>query len=221
MAYFAIAANGTLASLVNIATLTEFSPTTLPDFLTPLTGKVRRKTYSGIMRHDGYIDSALYFDILRVSAYRTFMNTIFGGFNLASKAVALTLLTEDGYYTPFLGRVEKATFTPVNDVWIREVRFPLSNLIKQASTKTSNFTVTTSTRLLEGDTTSGDITFALPALAGVTANTVFSFVKTASANSLIIDPNGSESVENASTYTLTAQYARADLYSDGSQWRII
>jgi hypothetical protein len=221
MTYFAIAANGTLASLVNVTTLTEFDPTILPEYLTPLTGKVRRKTYAGVMRHDGYIDSALYFDVMRVSYYRTFMNTVFGGFTTPSKAVALTLLTEDGYYTPFTGRIEKASFTPVNDVWIRDVRFPLSNLIKQSSTKTANFTVTTSTRLLVGDTTSGDITFALPALAGVTANTVYSFVKSASANSLILDPNSSELIEGASTYTLTAQYARVDIYSDGSQWKVI
>lgn len=222
MAYFAIAANGTLASLVNIATLTEFSPTTLPDFLTPLTGKVRRKTYSGIMRHDGYIDSALYFDIMRVSAYRAFMNTVFGGFNVASKAVALTLLTEDGYYTPFLGRVEKATFTPVNDVWIRDVRFPLSNLIKQAVSKSANYTVTTSDRLINVDTSGGNVTLALPALSGVTINTVYSAVKAVSgSNNLVIDPNGAETIEGASTYTLTALYSRIDFYSNGSEWKVI
>lgn len=221
MAYFAIAANGTLASLVNVATYTEFHPSVLPEFVTPLTGKVRRKTYSGVMRHDGYIDSVLAFDLMRVSAFRAFTNAILGGFTTASKAVALTLFTEDEYYTPFTGRIEKGTYTPVNKDWIRDVRFPLSNLIKQSSTKTSNFTVTTSTRLLVGDTTSGSITFALPALAGVTANTVYSFVKSASANNLVLDPNSSETIEGASTYTLTALYSRVDIYSDGSQWKVI
>ena len=95
MTYFAIAANGTLASLVNVTTLTEFDPSIEEEFLTPLTGKVRRKLYSGVMRHDGYIDSVLVFNVMRVSYYRTFMNSIFGGFTTASKAVALTLLTPE------------------------------------------------------------------------------------------------------------------------------
>lgn len=221
MAYFAIAANGTLASLVNVATLTEFYPSIEEEYLTPLTGKVRRKTHGAVMRHDGYIDSVLFFNIMRVSAYRAFMNGVFGGFTVASKAVALTLFTEDEYYTPFTGRIEKPTFTPFNRTWIRDVRFPLSNLIKQSSTKTSNFTVTTSTRLLQGDTTSGSVTFALPALAGVAQNVPFSFVKVAAANSLILDPNSTEQIEGASTYTLTALNDRVDIYSNGSEWKVI
>lgn len=221
MTYFAIAANGTLASLVNVTTLTEFDPSIEEENLTPLTGKVRRKTYSGVMRHDGYIDSVLFFNLMRVSYYRTFMNTVFGGFNVASKAVALTLLTEDGYYTPFLGRVEKPTFAYANEAWLKNVRFPLSNLIKQAVSKSANYTVTTSDRLINVDTSGGSVTLALPALAGVTVNTVFSAVKTSASNSLIFDPNSSELIEGASTYTLTAQYSRIDFYSDGSQWKVI
>lgn len=221
MTYFAIAANGTLASLVNVTTLTEFDPSIEEEKLTPLTGKVRRKTYAGVMRHDGYIDSELFFNVMRVSSYRTFMNTVFGGFNVASKAVALTLLTEDGYYTPFTGRVEKPSFAYANEAWLKNVRFPLSNLIKQAVSKSSNYTVTTSDRLINVDTLGGSVTLALPALAGVTVNTVFSAVKTSASNSLIFDPNSSELIEGASTYTLTAQYSRIDFYSDGSQWKVI
>jgi hypothetical protein len=221
MTYFAIAANGTLASLVNVTTLTEFDPSIEEEKLTPLTGKVRRKTYAGVMRHDGYIDSELFFNVMRVSSYRTFMNTIFGGFNVASKAVALTLLTEDGYYTSFVGRVEKPTFAYTNEAWLKNIRFPLSDLIKQAVPKSSNYTVTTSDRLINVDTSGGSVTLALPALAGVTVNTVFSAVKTSASNSLIFDPNSSELIEGASTYTLTAQYSRIDFYSDGSQWKVI
>lgn len=222
MTYFGIAANGTLASLVNVTTLAEFDPSIEEEFLTPLTGKVKRKTYAGVMRHDGYIDSTLYFNVMRLSYYRAFMNTVFGGFTVASKAVALTLLTEDGYYTPYLGRIEKPSFAYANETWLKNVRFPLSNLIKQAVSKSANYTVTTSDRLINVDTSGGSVTLALPALSGVTINTVYSAVKAVSgSNNLVIDPNGSETVENASTYTLTALYSRVDLYSDGSQWRII
>lgn len=222
MTYFAIAANGTLASLVNVTTLTEFDPSIESEFLTPLTGKVRRKTYSGIMRHDGYIDSVLFFNLMRVSYYRTFMNTVFGGFTTPSKAVALTLFTEDEYYTPFLGRIEKPAFTPVNDVWIRDVRFPLSNLIKQAVSKSANYTVTTSDRLINVDTSGGSVTLALPALSGVTINTVYSAVKAVSgSNNLVINPDGAETIDGASTYTLTALYSRIDFYSNGSEWKVI
>lgn len=222
MTYFAIAANGTLASLVNVTTLTTYDPTVLPEYLTPLLGKVKRRTLSGTARNVGYIESQLVFDILRWSDYRTFMNAIFGGFETASKAVALTLLTTDNYYTPFLGKIEPPTFTPANDYWIRDVRFPLNALVKQSVSKSANYTVTASDRLINVDTSGGDVTLALPAISGVTANVPFSFVKSASAsNNLVIDPNSTEQIEGASTYTLTAQYARVDIYSDGSQWRIV
>jgi hypothetical protein len=222
MTYFAIAANGTLTSLVNVTTLTEFDPSIESEFLTPLTGKVRRKTYSGIMRHDGYIDSVLFFNLMRVSYYRTFMNTVFGGFTTPSKAVALTLFTEDEYYTPFLGRVEKAAFTPVNDVWIRDVRFPLSNLIKQTVTKSSNASLTTSERLVYGNTAGGNVTLTLPAASAIGANTVVSAQKTSASNTLTIQRAGSDTVEGGTSVALTANYGRYDLYSDGvSAWKVV
>lgn len=222
MTYFAIAANGTLASLVNVTTLTEFDPSIEEENLTPLTGKVRRKTYSGIMRHDGYIDSALVFNVMRVSYYRTFMNTVFGGFNVASKAVALTLLTEDGYYTSFVGRVEKPTFAYANEAWLKNIRFPLSNLIKQTVTKSSNVTLTSSERLVYGDTSGGSVTLTLPAASAVGANTVLSVQKTSASNTLTIQRGGSDTVEGGTSVSLTANYGRYDLYSDGvSAWKIV
>lgn len=222
MTYFGIAANGTLASLVNVTTLTEFDPSIEEEFLTPLTGKVKRKTYAGVMRHDGYIDSVLFFNVMRLSYYRAFMNTVFGGFTVASKAVALTLLTEDGYYTPFTGRIEKPSFAYANEAWLKNVRFPLSNLIKQAVSKSANYTVTTSDRLINVDTSGGSVTLALPALSGVTINTVYSAVKAVSgSNNLVINPDGAETIEGASTYTLTALYSRIDFYSNGSEWKVI
>lgn len=220
-AFFGISAAGTLSGLVNVETLAGFAPSALPEFLTSLTGKVKRRTSAGTGRADGFLDSILAFDVMRWSDYRTFMQTVFGGFTTPSKAVALTLLTEDNYYSPFTGKIEKPTFTLVNDYWIRDVRFPLSALVLQAATKTGNFTVTTSTRLLYADTSGGSITFALPALAGVTANTVYSFQKVSASNSLVLNPDGSETIEGASTYTLTANYARVDIYSDGSEWKVI
>lgn len=222
MTYFGIAANGTLASLVNVTTLTEFDPSIEEEFLTPLTGKVKRKTYAGVMRHDGYIDSTLYFNVMRLSYYRAFMNTVFGGFTVASKAVALTLLTEDGYYTPHLGRIEKPSFAYANEAWLKNVRFPLSNLIKQAVSKSANYTVTTSDRLINVDTSGGSVTLALPAIAGVAQNVPFSVVKAVSgSNNLVINPDGAETIEGASTYTLTALYSRIDFYSNGSEWKVI
>jgi|GEM_PF-4710218 len=220
--YFGISADGTLANLVNVETLTgSLSPMILPDLLIPFVGKVKSRSSGGVARADGFIDGFLAFDLMRWSDYRTLMFAVHGGFAVSSKAVALTLLSEDNRYSPFTGYIEKATYTVVNEYWIRDIRFPLSALVLQSSTKTSNFTPTTSTRLLYADTTSGSITFALPAVSGVTVDTIFSFEKTSAANSMILDPNAAELISGASTYTVTANRSRVDIYSDGSAWQVV
>lgn len=219
-AFFGISAAGTLSGLVNIETLTEFAPTTLGDnLLVSLTGKVKRGTSAGTGRADGFIDGALAFDIMRWTAFRAFMYSVFGGFNVASKSAAFTLITTDKFYTPFIGKIKEPTFTPVNDVWIKDVRFPLSALVLQASTKITTYTITASDRLVKGDTTSGNFTLTMPAANAVQADTIVSVQKIASANTLTIQRAGSDTVNAGTSVALTANYSRYDFYSDGvSAW---
>jgi len=160
---------------------------------------------------------------MRVSELETFMYAIFGGYTTASISVALSLLDESGHYSPFTGYLEKPRFTPKAGGDLHApVVFPLSGLQLQSVTKTANYTVTTSDRLIYGNTTSGSVTLTLPNANTVGAHTVFSFVKTAAANNLVIDGDGSQRVGGASTQTLTALYSRLDIVSDGSSaWTVI
>lgn len=221
MAYFAVAPDANLANLVNVETLTRAAPHILPDKMMPLTGVVRRRSLSGKMRHDGALNGELIFDMMSRTALNTFVNTVFGDWETASMYVALTLLTENGYYSAFKGYIEKPTFTLAPGGYAREISCALSNLQLQTVTKTASATLTAAERLVYGDTTTGSVTLTLPAASAVAANTVVSIEKRAAANNLVIDGNGAETIDGAATQTLTALYDRLDLYSTGSVWKSI
>lgn len=71
----------------------------------------------------------------------------------------------------------------------------------------------------EADTTSGNIEFDLPSAASVGDGKGFIFKKTVAANSMIIDPNGSETIDNSSTsLTLTDNNAVVGIWSNGAEW---
>ena len=71
----------------------------------------------------------------------------------------------------------------------------------------------------EADTTSGSITFNLPSAASVGNGKGFVFKKTASANSLILDPNGSETIDDVSTsLTITTKDLAIGIFSNGAEW---
>jgi hypothetical protein len=89
--------------------------------------------------------------------------------------------------------------------------------------KTATFTVDESSNngtIYLCDTTSGSVTVTLPAAASST-DKVLVFKKTVAANSLIIDGNASELVENATTQTATGQFATLALACDGTGWHAI
>jgi hypothetical protein len=71
----------------------------------------------------------------------------------------------------------------------------------------------------EADTTSGNIEFDLPSAASVGDGKGFIFKKTVAANSMVIDPNGSETIDNSSTsLTLTDANVVVGIYSNGAEW---
>jgi hypothetical protein len=71
----------------------------------------------------------------------------------------------------------------------------------------------------EADTTSGSIEFDLPSAASVGNGKGFIFKKTASANSMIIDPSGSETIDDVSTsVTITNKDAVLGIFSNGAEW---
>lgn len=73
----------------------------------------------------------------------------------------------------------------------------------------------------EADTTSGNIEFDLPSAASVGDGKGFLFKKMVAANSMVIDPSGSETIDNSSTsITVTRQYQVVAIFSNGAEWYV-
>ena len=73
----------------------------------------------------------------------------------------------------------------------------------------------------EADTTSGNVEFDLPAAASIGNGKGFTFKKLIAANSMIIDPSGSETTDDSSTsITITTQYETIQIVSNGAEWYI-
>ena len=71
----------------------------------------------------------------------------------------------------------------------------------------------------EADTTGGSIEFDLPSAASVGDGKGFVFKKTATPNSMIIDPFGTETIDDVSTsLTITQQYQTIGIFSNGAEW---
>lgn len=92
------------------------------------------------------------------------------------------------------------------------------------TSKTANYTVLEADRdkLIKVDATSGTVTVAL--IAAATAGDGFQIAvkKTdSSANTVIIDGNSSETIDGATTLTLSTQYDVAIITCDGSNWHVI
>lgn len=90
------------------------------------------------------------------------------------------------------------------------------------STKTSNYTVVEADadKWILCDATSGNITLSLPAVADAGSGFRIGVRKVdTSSNTVIIDPNASETINNsATTFTLIRNGDSLELVCDGSQW---
>jgi hypothetical protein len=85
-------------------------------------------------------------------------------------------------------------------------------------TVTAAATLQLSDYLVACDATSAAFTLTLPAVKDAKGMT-FLVVKTdSSANAVTIDGNASETINGATTQALSAQWAEATLYCDGTQW---
>ena len=87
--------------------------------------------------------------------------------------------------------------------------------------------VTTSGNVVSGDyliiadATGGAITMTLPPAALVPGR-IYVFKRINSgANAVVIDPNASETIDGAATYTLSAQWNSVTIMSNGTAWFII
>jgi hypothetical protein len=103
-------------------------------------------------------------------------------------------------------------------------KITLGNLRKDilnTTPKTSNYTATANDGVLWGDATSGSFTFSLPTATSTIKGLELTFVKTdSSTNTITIDPDGAQTINDAPTYILYGQYQTLTIYCDGSNWKI-
>jgi len=69
-------------------------------------------------------------------------------------------------------------------------------------------------------TVGGNVTVGLPAAATCT-NMVLSFKKLTAGSDMILDPNGSETIDGAATKSFSDQYSWVTIISNGANWFII
>lgn len=225
MTYFALGT--TLANMVNVETWVDIPPHILDEGPAPLLGPVLIRLASGATRRDGFISHVWRFDLATRDDFNTLIYNITGAhFTTQSRQVYLSTIDETGHYSPFLAYVERPYpqegYRLRNGGFIDALVVRFNRLRLQSVTKTTTYSITTSDRLVYGDTSGGSFTVTLPAASSATANTVYSVEKTAAANTLTIAADGSDTVNGGSSLSLTSINSRYDLVSDGvSAWTSI
>jgi len=88
--------------------------------------------------------------------------------------------------------------------------------------KTADYTLTTSDDVVLADPTSASFTLTLPTAVGVQGKRYkIKNLGTDESKPLIIDPNGSETVDGLTTYNMVGQDNVIEIVSDNSNWEII
>lgn len=96
-----------------------------------------------------------------------------------------------------------------------------TGLVLAIVTKTTNYTATANDHTIRVNATSGNITITLPAAASH-AGRIYNIKKIdATANTVTIDGNSSETIDGAATNVITGQYVNVCVQSNGSNWDII
>ena len=111
---------------------------------------------------------------------------------------------------------------PTSSVWTIDNAVANEQLWTTLS-KSANYTVVEADRdkLIAVDATSGSVTVSLLAASVAGDGFQIAIKKTdSSVNSVVIDANGSETIDGALTLTLNSQYQVAVLTSNGTQWYI-
>lgn len=221
MAYFGVSPTTDVGDVVNVESLVDYAPHSVANFVR-LTSGNRRELANGAFREDGYLRGLLLMDRLSADDLDTLVLYVLGSWETVSAERALVVTDERGRYIPILAHVSKPTFDrPSGGYWRTNIAFALSNIRVQSATKTSNYTVTADDRLLNCNTASGSITLSLPAVASVNAYVPYNAIKTSGSNNLVLDPNSTEQIEGASTYTVTANNAFVTYYTDGAAWYVL
>src|SRR5687768_5460608 len=153
--YFAIGT--TLANMVNAETYLETPPHILEDGPAPLIGAVANRVRSGLLNRDGFIFHNWRLDYESRDDFNDYIQSDVGGLSVAGLEVYITTIDETGHYSPFLCALDRPypqeNYHIAVGRWIRDLVVPFAHLRLQSATKTGNYTMTASDRLIYGDTT--------------------------------------------------------------------
>ena len=86
--------------------------------------------------------------------------------------------------------------------------------------KTANYTATENDEFISCDATGGVITITLPACASTRVGKRYVVKKIDAANNVVLDGNASETIDGATTKTLSSQWAVMTIVNTGAAWLI-
>lgn len=113
---------------------------------------------------------------------------------------------------------------------LRRLSLTTNELVKDANKRTTEFTLKTATTSLTLDdnytvilvnATSGAVTVTLPAAASYKGRHYYIKKIDSSINTVTIDGNGSETIDDQLTAVISVQYTCLTIFSDGAEWWII
>lgn len=113
-------------------------------------------------------------------------------------------------------RVGVGTSSPTSSLHV------VGSVTKSHTTKTANYTMTESDYTVLCDTSAGGFTISLPAASGCSGRiyVVKKITGNSGTNNITIDPNGSETIDGSTTYTLQCR-SSVMIQSNGANWWIL
>lgn len=84
--------------------------------------------------------------------------------------------------------------------------------------KTANYTATNTDDVILVDASAGAVTISLPTAVGIAGRSYHVKKTDSSANAVIVDPNGTETIDGQATTSLTSQYETLSVESNGANW---
>lgn len=89
------------------------------------------------------------------------------------------------------------------------------------STKTGNYTITAADSIILADATAGARTMTLPTAVGIPGRQYTIKRINAGANTVTVATTSPQTIDGSSTYSLTSQYQKVTIVSDGTNWMIL
>ena len=85
----------------------------------------------------------------------------------------------------------------------------------------TNLTVSEGGVVVVADALVGQVSINLPAAADNVDRVIMVKKVDGTSNNVVVDPNGSETIDGATSYTLSTQYQAVSIISDGTEWHIV